>query len=203
MDTFLVVYDQLNHWISQPWHWSVSGLLFGVIVLVLTLMGKMFGISASFRDMCSAVGLGKKIKALEMPGNSDYWRLYLVAGVVMGSFLATSLLSSDMPVQISNSTIASLEKLGFSYPENGYNSDGFILNEVFNLSNPYGIFLALLGGFLVGFGSRYAGGCTSGHAITGLSHLKLPSLITVIGFFIGGLLMTHFLLEPLLTFNSF
>ena len=48
-----------------------------------------------------------------------------------------------------------------------------------------------VGGFLVGFGTRYAGGCTSGHAISGLSNLQLPSLVAVIGFFIGGLVMTH------------
>jgi uncharacterized membrane protein YedE/YeeE len=203
MDTFLVVFDQLNHWISQPWHWSISGLFFGCMVLVLTLMGKVFGISASFRDMCSAVGLGKKINALEIPKGSDYWRLYLVAGVMLGSFLTTTFLSSNVPVQISDATIAGLKEMGFSYPEKGGHADGFVLNEVFNLSSPYGILLALLGGFLVGFGARYAGGCTSGHAISGLSHLRLPSLITVIGFFIGGLFMTHFLLEPLLTFKPF
>jgi hypothetical protein len=47
---------------------------------------------------------------------------------------------------------------------------------------------------MVGFGSRYAGGCTSGHAISGLSDLQVPSLIAVVGFFIGGLIMTFFIL---------
>lgn len=49
----------------------------------------------------------------------------------------------------------------------------------------------------MGFGARWAGGCTSGHAISGLSNLQLPSLVAVLGFFAGGLLMTH-LLFPLL-----
>ena len=57
-----------------------------------------------------------------------------------------------------------------------------------------GFSILLIAGILVGFGSRYAGGCTSGHAITGLSNLELPSLISVFGFFIGGLITTWFLL---------
>jgi uncharacterized membrane protein YedE/YeeE len=59
------------------------------------------------------------------------------------------------------------------------------------IQNPMTWVLLVLGGLLVGFGTRYAGGCTSGHAISGLSNLQLPSLIAVIGFFVGGLLMTH------------
>jgi uncharacterized membrane protein YedE/YeeE len=55
----------------------------------------------------------------------------------------------------------------------------------------------VIGGFLVGFGTRYAGGCTSGHAISGLSNLQFASLIATIGFFAGGLIATH-LLYPLL-----
>jgi len=64
-------------------------------------------------------------------------------------------------------------------------------------SDPYILLLLVVGGFLVGFGARYAGGCTSGHAISGLSNLQWPSLIAVIGFFIGGLLVNHFVV-PLL-----
>jgi hypothetical protein len=75
---------------------------------------------------------------------------------------------------------------------------GYFPTAVFNFFSPKGIILGIVGGFLVGFGARYGGGCTSGHAITGLSHLQLPSLLTVIGFFIGGLLMTHLLLPILL-----
>jgi len=55
------------------------------------------------------------------------------------------------------------------------------------------------GGILIGFGTRWAGGCTSGHAISGLSNLQLPSLIAVIGFFIGGIIMTYFLLPTILS----
>jgi len=57
-----------------------------------------------------------------------------------------------------------------------------------------GFLVLAFGGLMVGFGSRYAGGCTSGHAISGLSDLQIQSLIAVAGFFIGGLLMTYFVL---------
>jgi uncharacterized membrane protein YedE/YeeE len=50
--------------------------------------------------------------------------------------------------------------------------------------------LLLVGGVLIGFGTRYAGGCTSGH-VSGLSNLQIPSLKAVIGFF-GGLIMSYF-----------
>jgi uncharacterized membrane protein YedE/YeeE len=55
------------------------------------------------------------------------------------------------------------------------------------------VYLLLVGGVLIGFGTRYAGGCTSGHAISGLSNLQIPSLKAVIGFFIGGLIMSYFI----------
>ena len=69
--------------------------------------------------------------------------------------------------------------------------------QIFNLDFLFsvkGILVLVVGGFMIGFGSRYAGGCTSGHAIMGISSLQWPSLVTVIFFFMGGLLMTHFIL---------
>ena len=58
--------------------------------------------------------------------------------------------------------------------------------------------MVLGGGFLVGFGARWAGGCTSGHAISGLADLQVPSLVAVVGFFVGGLAVTHLVLPLLL-----
>lgn len=75
-------------------------------------------------------------------------------------------------------------------------NSAYLPTEIFNtenLSNPFILGILLLGGFLVGFGARYAGGCTSGHAISGLSNLQVPSLIAVVGFFVGGLVMIHLL----------
>jgi uncharacterized membrane protein YedE/YeeE len=57
----------------------------------------------------------------------------------------------------------------------------------------------VLGGFLVGFGTRYAGGCTSGHAIMGLSNLQLPSLIATISFMVGGFVMVNLILPYILS----
>ena len=65
------------------------------------------------------------------------------------------------------------------------------------LYDPFIIAVLLVGGILVGFGARYGGGCTSGHGVSGLSNLQIPSLIAVIGFFIGGMIMIH-LLYPLI-----
>ena len=85
-----------------------------------------------------------------------------------------------------------MEGLGFENAGEQYlPAELFSLEQVFTLK---GLLILVIGGFLVGFGSRYAGGCTSGHAISGLSNLQLPSLIAVIGFFIGGLIMSFFIL---------
>lgn len=127
----------------------------------------------------------------------EYWRIAFVLGGVVGGFIAANFLQSPEPVAISQSTIEHLGALGINYPEADARGMGFVPTEIFNFTSIKGIILALAGGFLVGFGARYGDGCTSGHAISGLAHLQLPSLITVIGFFIGGLLMTH-LLFPLI-----
>lgn len=184
--------------ISQPWHWAVGGAGFGLLVLILTWMGRSFGVSTSFADICAVAGAGKKFKFFDIDLKEEQWRITFVAGIVLGALIATEFLSSPDPVAISTSTTEFLATKGINYPETDALGHGFFPTSIFNFSNIGGLLLAIIGGFLVGFGSRYAGGCTSGHAITGLSHLQLPSLITVIGFFIGGLTMTHLILPWLL-----
>src|SRR5690606_27577344 len=118
-----------------------------------------------------------------------------VLGAIIGGFLASHYLSNDPFVHINQSTIYKLQELGFHSVGNTY-----LPSEMFSLeslANPKVLIILFIGGLLVGFGARYAGGCTSGHAISGLSNLQLPSLIAVIGFFIGGLIMIH-LLFPLI-----
>ena len=118
-------------------------------------------------------------------------------GAVLGGFLAANYLSSPEPMELGSRTIEYVESIGFSIPDPTDNSSSILPEEfsstdfVFSIK---GMLFLLLGGFFVGFGARYAGGCTSGHAISGLSNLQPASLIAVIGFFIGGLLMTYFLL---------
>jgi uncharacterized membrane protein YedE/YeeE len=58
--------------------------------------------------------------------------------------------------------------------------------------------MIVVGGFLVGFGTRYAGGCTSGHAIMGLSNLQWPSLVATISFMVGGFIMANLILPFIL-----
>lgn len=177
--------------LRQPWHWAFSGAAIAGILFLMTWMGRSFGVSTAFKDFCNIAGAGKRFEFFRFDISNEYWRLAFVGGAILGGFLAATFLASPQAVQISQQTINHLQNdWGWTYPQGA----GMLPTEIFNWSNPKGILLALLGGMLVGFGARYGNGCTSGHAITGLSHLQLPSLITVIGFFIGGLTMTWLLL---------
>ncbi len=179
--------------VSQPWHWAVSGAAIALITFLMTWLGRSFGVSTTFRNVCTAFGADKLSDFFDVDLKDEAWRMLFVAGAIIGGYIASHYLASPEPVAISEKTIAHLRDWGIMYPE----GQGFLPESVFNFGNLKGLVLAIIGGFLVGFGARYGDGCTSGHAITGLSHLQLPSLITVIGFFIGGLLMTH-LIMPLI-----
>ncbi len=183
--------------ISQPWHWAVSGAAIALIVFLMTWMGRKFGISSAFRDFCAVAGAGRKIDYFKVDLKDSDWRFVFVAGAILGGFLAANYLQSDDPVAISEATVSHLGDWGITYAADVSKNPGFLPTDVFNLSNPLGIVLAIIGGFLVGFGARYGSGCTSGHGITGMSHLQVQSLLTVIGFFIGGLIMT-FLIMPVI-----
>lgn len=187
-------------YIAQPWHWFISGFMIVVVMFLLIFLGKRFGVSSSFKTMCTIAGAGKRFEYFRYNWKDHDWLLTFVAGSIIGGAIAANFLASPEPVQISTATIADLAALGISYPQTMSEGSGFIPHDLFNLSNlgtPAGIVLMILGGFFVGFGTRWAGGCTSGHAISGLSELQLPSLVAVIGFFIGGLTST-FLIFPLL-----
>jgi len=178
----------------EPWHWFVSGFLIACTMLFLLLMGKKFGMSSNLRTFCAACGAGKVNSFFKFDWKSDQWNLLVVFGAMLGGFVASYYLSSaDMPA-ISDATKASLSSINIS-TENQYLPDELFSTSA--LSDIKTIAILIVGGILVGFGARYAGGCTSGHAISGLSNLQLPSLIAVIGFFIGGLVMVH-LLFPLI-----
>ena len=183
--------------ISQPWHWAFSGFMISVVLFIMNYLGKSFGVSTTFKVMCSAVGAGKKYSFFNINMKDEYWRIAFAVGTIFGGFLTFLFFQSPEPVAISEETITHLQVWGIHYPETTAEGRGLIPEDLFNFSNPGGIILLIVGGFLIGFGSRYAAGCTSGHAITGLAHMQLPSLITVIGFFIGGLLMT-WILMPLI-----
>jgi uncharacterized membrane protein YedE/YeeE len=176
--------------IKQPWSWYVSGPIIGLMVpLSLFIANKTFGISSSLRHICAAC----------MPGNIDFfkynwkkeiWSLFFVAGVLIGGILTNKYLTVDTSINISETTKMELNNLGIVDFNQYMPVEIFSWNNLFSIQ---GLLFIVLGGFMVGFGARWAGGCTSGHAISGLSNFRFVSLIAVIGFFAGGLFMTHFL----------
>jgi len=178
-------------YLLQPWPWYISGPLIALVMFILLLIGKKFGMSSNLRTACSAMGAGKTSRFFQFDWKSERWNLMVVLGAIIGGFLASNYLS-DNSVKI-NSKVATQLQTDYGITSAG---EAYLPTEIFaleQLTNPKIILVLLIGGFLVGFGARYAGGCTSGHAISGLSNLQLPSLIAVIGFFIGGLLMIHFI----------
>jgi uncharacterized membrane protein YedE/YeeE len=180
--------------ITQTWSWFISGTLIAGIMFFLIYFGQSFGFSSNLRTICSAAGCGKQVKFFDFNWKSQLWNIVFLVGAIIGGYIAKQFLSSDATISISEKTIQDLKLLGFAKPLSLQPTELFSLEAAFSLK---GFLLLAVGGLLVGFGSRYAGGCTSGHAISGLSNLQLPSLIAVMGFFIGGLIMT-FLIFPLL-----
>lgn len=194
--------NQFLEFVSQPWHWAVSGVMISTVMFLLLYFGGEFGVSATLRTVCAVGGAGKRVSFFDFDWKSQLWNLVFVGGAVIGGFVASTALKSPEPVQVAESTATFMqEKLNVTPPTTFEEGTGFAPMEIFDLNNvlnPTNLVVLILGGFLVGFGARYAGGCTSGHAISGLSNLQLPSLIAVIGFFLGGLLMTYFILPAIL-----
>lgn len=177
-------------WIYQPWPWYVGGTLIALVMLLLLLAGKTFGFSSNLRTLCSMAGAGKNCDFFCFDWRAQSWNLLFLVGTILGGFIAFHFLSIDQATQpLSEKTILTLQQLNITSSKEGYVPQELFGNEVFQ--SPKILLLLLLAGLLVGFGSRYAGGCTSGHAISGISNLQLPSLLAVVGFFIGGLIMTH------------
>ena len=183
------------NWILEPWPWYVAGPLIAGIMFLLLYGGKSFGMSSNLRTLCAMGGAGKKVDFFAFDWRTQRWNLIVVAGAIIGGFIAANLLSFDTAVNINPETISALENLGFASAGEAYLPDELFAIDA--LTDPKSLIILLTGGLLIGFGARYAGGCTSGHAISGLSNLQLPSLIAVIGFFIGGLVMVH-LIFPLI-----
>lgn len=187
--------------IQGTWHWSVSGLLIASVMFLLLYAGKEFGVSANLRTMCSIAGAGSHVKFFQFDWKAQRWNLLFVAGAVIGGFIATTLLANPDPVVIAPATEAYLSTtMGVEAPSSGNQGAGYVPHELFSLQEIgwKQVGFLLFGGFLIGFGTRWAGGCTSGHAISGLSNLQVPSLIAVVGFFAGGLVMTWLVLPFIL-----
>lgn len=173
--------------LSQSWPWYVSGPLLALIMFLLLWAGGNFGVSSTLRTVCSMSGVGKKIPFFNFDWKSQIWNLIFILGAIIGGYIAGAYLTNPVPLQIAQETVQDLAQLGIAFdgslaPKSLFNWDSLLTLQ--------GFLVLVVGGFLVGFGARWAGGCTSGHAISGLSNLQIPSLIAVIGFFIGGLVMT-------------
>ena len=174
--------------LMSPWPWWFSGTIIATVMFLMLFFGKSFGFSSNLRTICSIAGAGKRVKFFDFDWRSQTWNLVFLVGAIIGGYMANNFLNDGSTFELAQSTAQDLSNLGFAKPTAVQPSELFSWDAIFTLK---GFAILSIGGMLVGFGSRYAGGCTSGHAISGISNLQLPSLIAVIGFFIGGLLMTH------------
>lgn len=189
--------NELIELIKQPWPWYVAGPMIALVMLSLLLFGNSFGISSNLRTICSILGGGKNCEYFDFDWKNQVWNLVFAAGLIIGGAISGYYLSDGGEIALSAATTSELKEMGIENPGNG-----FVPSEIFSwesLLTIKGFIMLIVGGFLVGFGTRYAGGCTSGHAISGLSDLQPASLIAVIGFFIGGLIVTYLVLPGLLT----
>ncbi|MGC6478851.1 MAG: YeeE/YedE family protein [Flavobacteriaceae bacterium] len=183
-------------WILQPWPWYIGGPMIAGIMFLLLWVGRRFGMSSNLRTVCAAAGAGNIIDFFKYNWKDERWNLIVAAGAIIGGWIASYYLTTDTTVVLHPEVVQDLQNLGIADAGQAYMPEKLFGSDA--ISDSKSLFILICGGFLVGFGARYAGGCTSGHAISGLSNLQLGSLIAVIGFFIGGLFMNHILLPYIL-----
>ena len=187
---------EILEFIRQPWPWYIAGPLVGLTVPALLILGnKSFGISGTLRHAC-AMCMPAKIPFFTYDWKKEIWNMFFVLGILIGGIVAFSFLSNPDPIIIDASLRTELATYGIT------NINGMLPEQIFsweNLLTLKGFIMIVIGGFLIGFGSRYAGGCTSGHSISGLSNLQWPSLVATCCFFIGGLIMANFILPFILS----
>lgn len=181
--------------LKQPWPWYVAGPLIGLTVPALLILGnKTFGLSSSLRHICAAC-IPANIPFFKYNWKKEVWNLFFVLGIFFGSILAVNLLGNPDPIKIHPELAAKLSQYGIT------NIEGLLPAQLFSwasLLTLRGFIMIVLGGFMIGFGTRYAGGCTSGHAIMGLSSLQWPSLVATCCFMLGGFIMANLILPFIL-----
>ena len=181
--------------LNQPWPWYVAGIIIGLIVPALLILGnKHFGISANLRHACAAC-FPANIKFFKYDWKKEIWNFFFVSGIIAGAIIATQLLANPNPVEVNPKLASELAGYGITDNSNLLPEELFSWKSLLSLR---GLVMLIGGGFLVGFGARYAGGCTSGHAIMGLSDLQWPSLVATIMFMAGGFLMANVILPLIL-----
>lgn len=182
--------------LKGPWPWYVAGPLIGLIVPALLILGnKSFGISSSLRHICASC-LPANIPFFRYDWKKEIWNLFFVAGILAGGAIAIHLLANPEPIEINPQLTSEMSGYGIT------SFNRMVPEDIFNwksLLSIKGFIMIVAGGFFVGFGTRYAGGCTSGHAIMGLSNLQLPSLIATISFLTGGFIMANLILPYILS----
>jgi uncharacterized membrane protein YedE/YeeE len=182
--------------IKQPWPWYVAGPLIGVTVPTLLIIGnKSFGISSSLRHICASC-IPANIPFFKYNWKKEVWNLLFVVGIFLGGIIAFNLLSNPNPVEVNPKLATELAGYGIT------NFNNLVPLDLINWQSLFtwkGFLIIVVGGFLVGFGTRYAGGCTSGHSIMGLSNLQWPSLVATISFMIGGFIMANIILPFILS----
>ena len=176
----------------HTWPWYVSGFLIGMIMLTLNYFGKVFGMSSNLRTLCTMAGGDKFAEFFRFDWKSQIWNLVVLVGAMIGGYIAVHYMGDPTNVSLNPKTIEQLTKMGIDAPNGKLLPDLMFSNEAFQ--SPKMILILIIGGILIGFGSRYAGGCTSGHAIAGMSNLQKQSLKAVIGFFVGGLIMSYYII---------
>ncbi len=181
--------------LKEPWTWYVAGPLIGLVVPLLLLLGnKSFGISSSLRQICASC-IPTKIPYFQYDWKIDIWKLYFVVGIMFGGAIATYTIQNQSPIEINGALVKDLSNFNINDHSSFYPIELFSFKSLFTLR---GFIIIILGGFFVGFGTRYAGGCTSGHAIMGISNLHWPAIVATICFMIGGFITTNLLLPFIL-----
>ena len=178
--------------LKQPWHWAVSGTIIGLLVPLLLILGnKKFGISSSFRHICAAC-FPADIKFFKYDWKKEIWNWFFVAGILIGGFIATVFLTEPgNTIHIAPETLKTLEGYGIKDFTSLMPADLFSWKNLFSVK---GLVFFVIGGLMIGFGTRYAGGCTSGHSIMGLANLQKASLVATIFFMLGGFFSANILI---------
>lgn len=182
--------------IQQPWPWYIAGPLIGLTVPALLILGnKSFGISSSLRHICASC-MPANIPFFKYNWKKEVWNLFFVFGIFLGGVITMLFFSNPNPIEVNPNLAKELAGYGITDYSN------LVPTELMNWESLFtvrGLLMMVGGGFMVGFGTRYAGGCTSGHSIMGIANLQLPSLIATVFFMIGGFLMANVLLPIILS----
>lgn len=182
--------------IKEPWPWYIAGPLIGLTVPALLIMGnKSFGISSSLRHICAAC-IPANVNFFKYDWKKEAWNLFFVLGIFFGGMIAAHFLVNPNEITVNSNLKTELAGYGITDYSNLVPVQLMNFESLLTLK---GFIMMVVGGFLVGFGTRYAGGCTSGHAIMGLSNLQWPSLVATICFMIGGFLMANIILPVILS----